>query len=136
MDEQEMRRRVAEARVARLATVDGRNRPHLVPCTFALDGETVYSAVDDIKAKSTRALRRLSNVRAHPEVAVLVDHYEEDWSELWWIRLDGMAGVFEPGSPQHESGVRLLASKYEQYVDAALDGPMIAIEIERWRGWP
>lgn len=131
-----MRRRVAETRVARLATVDERARPHLVPCCVALDGETLYSPVDDVKAKSTRSLRRLDNIRAHPEVSVLVDHYEEDWSALWWVRLDGVAGIFGAGSPRHDAGVSLLTAKYEQYDESSLEGPLIAIRIARWRAWP
>ncbi len=131
-----MRSRVAEARVAHLATVDGENRPHLVPLTIALDGETLYSAVEDVKAKSTRDLRRLANIRIHPDVTVLVDHYEENWSALWWIRVDGVAKVLEAGVAQHEAGIRLLASKYVQYAGVSLDGPLIAMQITQWRAWP
>src|ERR671935_2729089 len=91
-----MRNRVAAARVARLATVDARGRPHLVPFCFVLDGEELLSAVD-AKPKATQRLRRLENVRANPAVSVLVDHYEEDWSRLWWVRVDGRAEVVESG---------------------------------------
>jgi PPOX class probable F420-dependent enzyme len=136
MDPAVMRRRVAAARVARLATVDVKGRPHVVPCCFALDGETLYSVVDDVKAKSTRALRRLENIRIHPDVTLLVDHYEEDWSALWWVRLDGVARVLDDASPRHEAGTRLLVDKYEQYADASLSGPLIAVDITQWRAWP
>ncbi len=114
-----MRRRVAEARVGRLATVTSEGRPHLVPFCFAVDGDRLYSAVDDAKPKSTLALRRLDHIRQHPAVSVLVDHYAEDWSTLWWIRLDGEAVVLEPGAAEHEVGLGLLVAKYEQYQAAS-----------------
>src|ERR671910_394708 len=87
MDLATMRRRVFEARVGRLATGTAAGRAHLVPCCFMLDGDTVFSAVD-AKPKSTLALRRLDNLRAHPAASLLVDHYSDDWSQLWWVRLD------------------------------------------------
>src|SRR5437763_4247439 len=78
--------RLTAARVARLATTDPDGRPHLVPIVFAIDGDTLYSAVD-AKPKRSRKLRRVENARARPDVTVLVDHYDEDWAKLWWIRL-------------------------------------------------
>src|SRR5688500_8117043 len=89
-----MRRRIDEARVGRLATVTPEGAPHVVPCCYVLAGETVYSAVDG-KPKSTLALRRLANVMAHPATSLLVDHYDDDWSALWWVRLDGSARVLD-----------------------------------------
>src|SRR5207253_5352137 len=82
------------ARVARLATVGRDGRPHVVPICFALDGDVLYSAVDE-KPKSTRRLRRLANIEAHPEVEVVVDAWDEDWSRLWWVRLAGQARIVE-----------------------------------------
>ncbi|HEV3479219.1 MAG TPA: TIGR03668 family PPOX class F420-dependent oxidoreductase [Gaiellaceae bacterium] len=133
MDEEEMRKRVAGARVARLATVDAEGRPHLVPICFALEEETVYSAVDE-KPKRSRRLKRLANIRRHPEVTVLVDHYEEDWTRLWWVRLDGVAEVLEQGA-EVERALALLRAKYEQYRAQPPSGPVIAVRIERWRRW-
>ncbi len=92
------RRRFAGARVARLATADADGRPHLVPIVFALAGDRVYTAVD-AKPKRTTALRRLANVAANPRVAILVDHYDEDWSTLWWVRVHGTATVVEGRDP-------------------------------------
>ncbi|HEU6445210.1 MAG TPA: TIGR03668 family PPOX class F420-dependent oxidoreductase, partial [Gaiellaceae bacterium] len=109
MDRTELRERVAAARVARLATL-GAEGPHLVPICFALDGEVLYSAVDE-KPKRSRRLQRLENIRARPAVSVLVDHYEEDWTRLWWVRLDGTARVHEDG-PERERGLELLGAKY------------------------
>lgn len=132
-DAEQPRRRVREARVARLATVSAAGHPHLVPCTFVLVGDLVYTAVD-AKPKSTMSLRRLENIRANPQVALLVDRYDEDWSSLWWVRLDGAAQVFENG-PERERALSLLADKYHQYRETAPPGPVIAMTVERWRSW-
>jgi PPOX class probable F420-dependent enzyme len=133
MDPAELRRRVAEARVARLGTLEATGRVHLVPICFALEGSTLYSAVD-AKPKRSAALRRLDNVRANPDVCVLVDRYEEDWSELWWVRLRGRGRVLEAG-PDRARAVELLREKYEQYRDDPLGGALLAVEIDEWRGW-
>ena len=121
--------RLAAARVGRLATVTAGGRPHVVPVCFALHGGTIYTAVD-AKPKSTRALRRLENVRATGRASLLVDHYEEDWSRLWWVRVDGAAEVLDS-----DDGIDALAAKYEQYRAARPAGPLIAIAPERWRSW-
>ena len=131
-----MRQRVAEARVGRLATVRRDGRPHVVPCCFALDGDVVYSAIDDVKGKRTTPLVRVDNIRHHPEVCLLVDEYVEEWSGLWWVRLDGRARVAEPGSPPHTAAVDMQVAKYEQYRAAPPPGPAIAIDVTLWQGWP
>lgn len=128
-----MRRRVAEAQVGRLGTIEATGRPHLVPMCFALTNETLYSAVDQ-KPKTSTRLRRLDNILANPEVAVLIDHYEEDWSRLWWVRLRGRARVIEPG-PERDRALSVLAEKYPQYRASPPAGPMVAIQVEDWRGW-
>jgi PPOX class probable F420-dependent enzyme len=133
MNAERMRLLVAEARVARLATLTPDGRLHLVPISFVLDRDTLYSAVDD-KPKRSRRLQRLANVRANPDVAVLVDHYDEDWSRLWWVRLRGRGRVLEHGS-EGETGLALLAAKYEQYRRQPPGGPVVAIDVEEWRGW-
>jgi PPOX class probable F420-dependent enzyme len=129
-----LRRRASEARVARLASVRPDGRPHVVPCCFALDGDVVYSVVD-AKPKSTLALRRLENVRVHPTVALLIDHYTEDWSALWWIRLDGTARVIESGDDR-DRGLERLREKYPQYVRDPPAGPVITIDVTEWLAWP
>jgi PPOX class probable F420-dependent enzyme len=133
VDQEAMRRRVADARVARLATIDAGGRPHLVPFCFVLDGDEVFSAVD-AKPKTTRRLKRLDNVRANPAVSVLVDHYEEDWRRLWWVRLDGQAEVVEAG-PRSRRALELLAGKYEQYRQDPPTGPVLSVRVQRWAGW-
>jgi PPOX class probable F420-dependent enzyme len=119
--------------VARLATTDPDGRPHLVPIVFVLDGDTLYSAVDR-KPKRSTTLRRVENARARPDVTLLVDHYEEDWRRLWWIRLRGRARVLD-GGDERERALTLLAHKYEQYRAAPPDGPVLAVEIIEVREW-
>lgn len=133
LEDAEMRRRVAEARVARLATITSEGRPHLVPITFVCAGDTLYTAVDR-KPKRTGRLKRLENIRANPRVTVLVDRYSDDWSQLWWVRMDGTARVLDAGE-ERERTVGLLRDKYEQYRREPPDGPVIAIRAHTWRGW-
>ncbi len=128
-----MRGHLAAARVGRLATVGPDGAPHLVPFCFALDGDDLYSAVD-WKPKRSDRLRRLENIRLEPRVAVLVDHYEEDWQLLWWLRIDGRASEIEEGA-QAARARRLLAAKYPQYAERPPAGPVLRIAIERWQGW-
>ena len=125
--------RLATARVARLATTDPDGRPHVVPIVFALEGDTLYSAVDS-KPKRSRRLRRVENARARPDVTVLVDHYEEDWCELWWIRLRGRARVLESGE-EHDRAIALLAEKYPQYRAEPPAGPVLAVDVVEIRTW-
>jgi PPOX class probable F420-dependent enzyme len=110
--------------------------PHLVPCCFAVDGLIAYSIVDD-KPKRTTWLRRLADVAERPYATVLVDHYEEDWQRLWWVRAGGPARVAElAAEPRvHGRATALLAAKYPQYVEHGLDGPVLIIDLLRWRSW-
>ena len=129
----EARQRFAAAPVARLATVGPTGQPHLVPVTFAVDGDHVYTAVD-AKPKTTTNLRRLRNIRRDPRVAVLADHYEADWDRLWWARADGLASIL--GEPAGRARpLELLAARYPQYRVNPPAGPVIAIAVERWTGW-
>jgi PPOX class probable F420-dependent enzyme len=128
-----MRERVTDARVGRLATVGVDGRPHLAPLCFVLEDDVLYSAVDE-KPKRSKRLRRLDNIRDHPLVAVIVDHYEEDWTRLWWVRLDGTASVLDAGS-EREHALGLLREKYKQYRAEPPAGAVIAIRVERWRSW-
>jgi PPOX class probable F420-dependent enzyme len=121
--------RFAAARVGRLATVTAAGRPHVVPVCFVLSGGRIFTAVD-AKPKVTSSLARLENVRATGRASLLVDHYEEDWSALWWVRVDGVAEVVESAA-----AIDALAGKYEQYRTARPAGPVIAIAPDRWRSW-
>ena len=153
MTNEEARRRFAAARVARLATADAGGRPHLVPMVFALAGErlaaqrdagqpgsdrpgsgyTVYSAVD-AKPKRSTSLRRLANIEVNPRVAVLVDHYSDDWNALWWVRISGRGRVIDGGITRDEA-IDLLAGKYPQYRDHRPIGPALVIDVDQIRGW-
>ncbi|MGH2759883.1 MAG: TIGR03668 family PPOX class F420-dependent oxidoreductase [Actinomycetota bacterium] len=128
-----MLRLVSAARVARLATVNEKGRPHQVPITFALGDDVVYTAVD-AKPKRSRDLERLRNIVSSPHVSVLIDHYSDDWSGLWWCRLDGRARA-EPAGPAFDAGIAALQEKYVQYREAPPDGPLIVIDVARWTGW-
>ena len=133
MPDPDLLRRVAEARVARLATIDPDGRAHLVPFCFALEGGVLYSVVDQ-KPKRSRNLRRLRNLRERPWATVLVDHYEEDWSALWWVRLRGTARVLEDGEEARRALV-VLTEKYPQYRREPPGGPVIALDVAEWRTW-
>jgi PPOX class probable F420-dependent enzyme len=132
LDVVEARERFRGSRVARLATVGANAWPHIVPIVFALDGDALYTAVDG-KPKSTTGLRRLDNIAANPAVSVLADHYADDWTQLWWVRADGIARVV--AGDDAERGIRLLTERYEQYRTQPPAGPVIAIRVEHWSGW-
>ena len=118
-----------EAEVARLATVGDDGRPHLVPIVFAAYENTVVTAVDG-KPKSTTRLKRLANITANPQVSLLVDHYDRDWTQLWWIRVDGVATITE-----NATALDLLRTKYSQYQHVPLYGPAIEISVESIKTW-
>ena len=133
MTPDEARSRFALVRVARLATVGGDGAPHVVPVTFAIDGDRIVIAVD-AKPKRGVPLRRLANIRANPRVSLLVDEYDDDWSKLWWVRADGEARIVEE-DPGLGSALALLRARYPQYGTVALIGPALVIDVERWVGW-
>jgi PPOX class probable F420-dependent enzyme len=125
--------RLTAARVARLATTDPDGRPHLVPIVFVLEGDTLYTAVDK-KVKRSTKLRRIENARARPDVTVLIDHYEEDWRRLWWIRIRGRGRVLDVGD-ERERALALMQQKYPQYRTEPPDGPVLAIDVIQVREW-
>lgn len=131
MTPEEARSRFATARVARLATVTPTGAPHLVPITFALLDDTVYSVVDE-KPKRTTNLKRLRNIRTNPKVALLVDHYEENWQNLWWVRADGTARTLEANEPEARGAIEALRERYPQQRPT---GPVLAVDVDRWSGW-
>lgn len=144
MTDDEARQRFAGSRVAQLATADGDGRPHVVPMTFALasvrdagetdTNDTIYSAVD-AKPKRSTSLRRLANIAANPRVAVLVDHYEEDWHALWWVRADGTGRVLDADEPEGRDAIVRLVARYPQYREQPPRGPVVAIDVTRWSSW-
>ena len=128
-----MRGLVAPAPVGRLATVRSDGRPHVVPICFVVTDDVVYSAVDD-KPKRHGHLQRISNVTATGAASLLIDEYDEDWSRLWWVRLDGRARVVDD-TAEAERAIRSLCDKYSQYRDQPPSGPVLALDVERWVGW-
>lgn len=131
--DEDLRRRASEWAVARLATVDADGHPHLVPCCFAIDGDVAYSVVDH-KPKRSTALRRLANIQANPSVCLLVDHYEDEWSALWWVRFDGTARLLTDG-PEHAAAISALCQKYAQYRATPPSGTVLALDITTVRSW-
>jgi PPOX class probable F420-dependent enzyme len=127
----------ANAPVAVLATVGADGAPHVVPVVFAMrtigEATTVYTAVD-AKRKSTHRLRRLANIAANPRVSLLVDHYDTDWTQLWWIRADGVAAVHHSGEDM-AVGYAALRHQYPQYDRVALDGPVVTVTVTHWSSW-
>ena len=134
MSPERSRERFAAARHALLATADASGAPHLVPIVFALAADTIYNAVDR-KPKRTNELRRIANARANPRVAVLVEHYSEDWDELWWVRGEGSARVVSAEAAEGAGALALLAERYERYRREPPPGPLLAIDVARWSGW-
>ena len=131
--EDEARRRAGTARVGRLASIDENGHPHVVPICFVLADDRVVSVVDQ-KPKRTSHLRRLDNIRRNPEVQLVVDHYDDDWSALWWVRISGRGRVIDSGTPR-ETAVDLLAEKYPQYREHRPDGPVVMIDITWISSW-
>jgi PPOX class probable F420-dependent enzyme len=123
----------ATAPVAVLTTVRADGAPHVVPVVFAVHEDVVFTAVD-AKRKSTQRLRRLANIAGDPRVSLLADHYDDDWSQLWWVRADGVAEVHEAGE-QMATGYALLRAKYPQYDRIALDGPVVTVTVHTWTDW-
>jgi PPOX class probable F420-dependent enzyme len=134
MEPAEARDRFAKSPVLRLATVGADGRPHVVPCTFAIDGSGRIVIGIDSKPKTSASLRRLRNIRENPRVSLLVDHYADDWTRLWWVRADGTAAVEHAGA-EHAGHWDLLRAQYPQYEGQVLAGPVIVVTVERWSGW-
>jgi PPOX class probable F420-dependent enzyme len=135
LEPDEARRRFAAAQVARLATVAADGRPHLVPITFAVEGDRIYSVVDDLKPKLSSSLARLRNIEVNPRVSLLADEYSDDWGRLWWVRADGTARSVVDGMDR-ERTITLLQAKYPQYGATGVQfGAAMMIDVERWIGW-
>jgi PPOX class probable F420-dependent enzyme len=127
---------VSDARVARLATADPAGRPHIVPVCFVYGNGAVYSVLD---AKPKRVpvmqLQRVRNLLANPNVQLLIDHYDEDWTRLAYVQLRGRAELQQPG-PQHAVALTALRAKYPQYAAMPLEyAPMIKVTIEDVVSW-
>jgi PPOX class probable F420-dependent enzyme len=139
VDEFDPKVRFTRSPIARLATSTPEGKPHLVPVVFAVGHDSggsqdvVYTAVD-AKPKTTQRLRRLTNIESNPQVSLLVDHYADDWTRLWWVRVDGLAEIHSDGEAMN-AGYRLLRAKYPQYQSVPLNGPVIRVLVRRWSSW-
>ena len=132
-----LHKRLEQARVARLATADSRGRPHLVPVCFAFDGRAFYTPLDrKPKQRPPDELRRVQNIKANPQVALLVDEYGEDWRRLWHILIRGRARLLRRGA-HWRTAHRLLKRKYPQYRTGWLpaEAPVIQILPKRMAAW-
>ena len=124
------------ARVGRLATVDARGEPSVVPICYAYDGARFYSPIDEKPKRRDRPLRRVRNVGETGRATLVIDHYEEDWARLGWVLVRGRAALLEPGAPGHPEAVALLRARYPQYRAMALESaPIITLTPERIRSW-
>ena len=133
MAEPDARELFTVGQVAFLATASVEGVPHVVPVVFAVAHDVVYTAVDT-KRKSTHRLRRLVNIEQNPQVSMLVDHYADDWTQLWWVRADGVAEIHDRGEAM-ATGYDVLRRKYPQYQRISLTGPVISITVTRWSSW-
>ena len=134
LDPAEARRRFIASPVLRLATAAADGQPHLIPCTFAVDSDGRIVIGIDNKPKASANLRRLANIAGNPHVSLLVDHYSDDWEQLWWARADGIATIERAGA-EHAAHWQLLRARYPQYEGQVLDGPVIVVQVESWSGW-
>lgn len=124
------------ARVARLATADARGAPHVIPVCFAFDGRAIYTAIDEKpKRTSPRGLRRVRNIIANPQVALVVDHYVEDWRRLRYVLVRGTAIIIDRGA-EHRRAIARLREKYRQYRTMRLEGlPVLKISSLTVASW-
>jgi PPOX class probable F420-dependent enzyme len=127
------------ARVARLATLNAVSGPHIVPVCFAYDGNIFYTAIDrKPKRVAPERLARLQNIRTAPQVALLIDKYDEDWTQLWYILIRGKAKVLPKSAHKERAqAIRKLRAKYSQYAGRMLahDAPIVRIIPERTTAW-
>ena len=127
------RARFVQSPVAVLGTADATGATHLVPVTFLASGDLLFIAIDD-KPKRSRDLKRLRNIAANPRVCLLVQHYETDWSRLWWARADGTARTVEPQDVPETVRAGLL-DRYPWYAQNPPTGPVIEVTVQQWSGW-
>ena len=125
---------IEESPVGRLATVSADGAPHIVPICFVVSDSYVYSVIDE-KPKRTKRLRRIRNIEENPRTALIIDHYDDDWSQLGWVMLQSDAEILGSGK-EHEAGIKLLRKRYRQYKMMALDeAPLIRLHIRRATEW-
>ena len=135
--EENVRCKLEAARVARLATVSPKGAPHVIPVCFVFHGSVVYSAIDrKPKVTDPRQLVRITNIETNPDVALLVDEYDDDWEQLWYVLVRGKAGLVT-AEVEHQLAVTRLQAKYPQYSAGMLDVDALVLRItpERITSW-
>ena len=127
-------------RIGHLASVDAQAVPHIVPVCFVYDGVAIYSAIDHKpKRTSGYGMKRIQNIVQNPQVAFLVDHYEEDWPQLYYVLIRGTATILEDG-PERQRALTMLEAKYPQYRARHLAGSaglvikILPMSVRHW-GW-
>jgi PPOX class probable F420-dependent enzyme len=131
----QQRRFLAAQRVARLATADAAGRPHVVPICYALVEDTVYFTIDEKPKKRPAELKRLANLRCNPFAALVVDRYDEDWSRLGWVMVQGRAEVLASGS-EHDLAQTRLRARYPQLATMRIEGlPVVAVRVDHVASW-
>ena len=132
----DQRRFLDGQRVARLATADSRGRPHVIPICFVAEGNTVYFTVDEKPKRQSRApLKRIANMRENPSVALIFDHYDEDWRQLGWVMVQGRAEELGSGH-EHDRAQASLRARYRQLAGMHIEElPVVAIRIEHAASW-
>jgi PPOX class probable F420-dependent enzyme len=127
---------VEAQRVGRLATVDARGEPHVVPVCYACDGTRFYTPIDEKPKRRDRLLKRVRNVRETGRAALIIDRYDEDWSRLAWVMVRGRAEILGPEHPDHSTAIVLLRQRYPQYQEMGLEHlPVLALAPERVVSW-
>src|SRR5215212_1850001 len=124
-------------RAGRLATAAGDGAPHVIPVCYACDGVSVYIALDaKPKRVAPERLRRIRNILENPRVALVVDHYSDDWSQLAYLLIQGNAALIHPGEAEHSRAVTLLRERYVQYLSMPIEQqPVIAIRPAKVVAW-
>ena len=138
LDQDSAKKRLQEARVARLSTSDRRHLPHAIPICFAYDGCCLYTALDlKSKRRAPERLTRVRNIATNPNVSVLIDEYHEDWAKLWYVLVRGNAEVL-PNGAERQKALRLLREKYPPYTSSDLlpeNAQVIRITPARMISW-
>ena len=130
------RRFLNNHRVARFATAEPGGQPHVVPICYAVSDDSVYFTIDEKPKRLTdKPLKRIKNLQQNPYVALVVDRYEEDWTQLGWVMVQGEASLLD-SSKEHAKAQRLLKARYPQLDGMQIgDLPVIAIRIKRVVSW-
>ena len=134
----DVRATLESARHGYLSTASAEADPHLQPVVFQVVADSIYIAIDE-KPKTTLRLRRLTNIESNPKFALLVDHYDDDWNQLWWILLRGPAEALWPSEWEQEeasTAIAALREKYQQYETMGLEErPLLKLTPDRVTRW-